>query len=157
GVATPGQGVGLRAARTWYWALSVNVRIARAGWSATPWHTGHLWSLSVEDQFYVLWPVIVFMIERRTLAELCVAIMVVVAVLRLWLVSTFGPSTAVYVLPPTRMGALTTGALIATFIEEPAQWAIARRAGSPFAATTFVVLGLSFFRESSLDLSWRLM
>ena len=157
GLATPGQAVRLRAARTWYWTHSVNVLIARAGWSATPWHTGHLWSLSVEEQFYVLWPVIVFMIERRTLAQLCVAIMVVVAVLRLWLVSTFGPSTAVYVLLPTRMDALTTGALIATFIEEPAQWAIARRAVSPVAATTIVVLGLIFFRESSLDPSGRLM
>jgi peptidoglycan/LPS O-acetylase OafA/YrhL len=157
GLATPEQAARLHAVQGWYWTHSVNVLIARAGWSGTGWHTGHLWSLSVEEQFYLVWPVIVFISTRRTLARLCVAIMVTAAVLRLWLVSTFGPSTAVYVLLPTRMDALTTGALMATFFEEPTEWAQARRAALPVAAITIAVLGLIFFQESSVHPSGRLM
>ena len=33
---------------------------------------GHIWSLAVEEQFYLLWPAFVFLFSRRTLMWLCV-------------------------------------------------------------------------------------
>jgi peptidoglycan/LPS O-acetylase OafA/YrhL len=35
---------------------------------------GPLWSLSVEEQFYLVWPLVVLLVSRRALAAICVAI-----------------------------------------------------------------------------------
>lgn len=38
-----------------------------------PWRTGHLWSLSVEEQFYLLWPMALFALRERRALILAVA------------------------------------------------------------------------------------
>ena len=43
---------------------------------------GHFWSLCVEEQFYLLWPFVVFHSSRRTLLRLCVAVVVALPILR---------------------------------------------------------------------------
>jgi peptidoglycan/LPS O-acetylase OafA/YrhL len=57
----------------WYWLYLSNVSIVVHGWQ-------HLfadvsWSLSIEEQFYALWPFVVFRLSRRRLMLVCVAIM----------------------------------------------------------------------------------
>lgn len=34
---------------------------------------GHFWSLAVEEQFYLIWPLLVLLLGRRTLMSLCIA------------------------------------------------------------------------------------
>jgi peptidoglycan/LPS O-acetylase OafA/YrhL len=43
---------------------------------------GHLWSLSVEEQFYLLWPPIVVLTKRRTAIAVSVALIVAFPILR---------------------------------------------------------------------------
>jgi peptidoglycan/LPS O-acetylase OafA/YrhL len=54
-----------------------------------PWYPieiGHFWSLAVEEQFYLLWPLIVFKVSnRKVLIRICVAVMVIVLLLRIGL------------------------------------------------------------------------
>ena len=38
------------------------------------WDTAHLWSLSLEEQFYVTWPIVFILIKRRRLAFIAVSV-----------------------------------------------------------------------------------
>lgn len=108
-----GQGfVQLRAHQVWYWTYLVNVLQTRI--PDTDWFwTGHLWSLSVEEQFYLLWPAVVFVTPRRHLAKLCVFLIAAAALLRAaWSLAQQSP-TAACVLMPMRMDSLAVGALVA--------------------------------------------
>ena len=47
---------------------------------------GHFWSLAVEEQFYLLWPLIVYRVnDRRRLIRICIVVIVVVLLLRVLL------------------------------------------------------------------------
>ncbi len=46
---------------------------------------GHLWSLAVEEQFYLIWPLVVFAVKRReNLMRLCIGAVLLSPLLRLW-------------------------------------------------------------------------
>jgi peptidoglycan/LPS O-acetylase OafA/YrhL len=44
---------------------------------------GHFWSLAVEEQFYLVWPLIVLALCRKTLLKLCIGIVALTPILRL--------------------------------------------------------------------------
>ena len=56
----------------WYWTYLVNYRFADVGWPRVPF-LGHFWTLAVEEQFYLVWPAVVFLVPRRVLPWVCVA------------------------------------------------------------------------------------
>jgi peptidoglycan/LPS O-acetylase OafA/YrhL len=53
---------------------------------------GHFWSLCVEEQFYLIWPPIVFAVRRReTLMKICLAVVLLSPVIRLICSLTLSP------------------------------------------------------------------
>jgi peptidoglycan/LPS O-acetylase OafA/YrhL len=77
-----------------------------------PPYTTHLWSLAIEEQFYLLWPWAVFLFSPRGFLKLCLATVVGAWLVRFAALYVFDNRVAGYVLMPARMDALAAGALV---------------------------------------------
>jgi peptidoglycan/LPS O-acetylase OafA/YrhL len=72
-----------------------------------------LWSLAVEEQFYLLWPVVIFLMNRKQIGGCAVALLLLAPLLRFLCTSLFRNHWMIYSLLPFRMDTLAAGALIA--------------------------------------------
>jgi peptidoglycan/LPS O-acetylase OafA/YrhL len=78
------------------------------------WELGHLWSLSVEEQFYLLWPALVVLFGARRIVPLSVALLVLAPVFRMiaWFHAP-SPDDVVMEAYPCIMDAIAAGCLLA--------------------------------------------
>ncbi len=100
------------------------------------WYFGHIWSLSVEEQFYLVWPAIVAITTRRQATLVVMTAIAVAPLLRIlaWLTLPGGPQgTSEWF--PTTCDAIATGCLLALL---PA--ADLRRATSPWICSKWFIL-----------------
>lgn len=93
------------------------------------------WSLAIEEQFYLLWPVIIFLAPPRLLKPIAVGALLLSIAMR-WSVQ-YGliPPVIIYTNTLTRLDGLALGALLALWIPE-AQGTTVRRAGMVGLALT---------------------
>ena len=104
----------------------------------------HFWSLCVEEQFYLVWPLVVRLAGRRGVAVIAAGLVVIAIASRLFLRAHFGEPVgheAAYMFTPSRMDALAIGAMIAALLREPrcAAW-IEARGSVALAAAGLAVL-----------------
>ena len=71
-----------------------------------------LWSLAIEEQFYLVWPLAVFFLNRRQLIACSAALMLLAPILRFTCTPLFHRPWAIYMLLPFRMDCLACGALL---------------------------------------------
>jgi peptidoglycan/LPS O-acetylase OafA/YrhL len=131
--------------QVWMWTYLSNVLFARVGWEGMPAHTTHLWSLAIEEQFYLLWPLFVWLASRRRLIQLCVGSIAVAVVTRLVLHFVFDNSIAAYALMPARIDALAAGGLLAVLVRDREGARLAARYLNPVSAASGIVLILVMF------------
>lgn len=122
----------------WYWCHVSNWRSA---FGLDVQLLTHFWSLSVEEQFYLIWPLVVFFVPRSKMAHLCVAVIVTSLALR----CGFSGYASTYPallnrLTPFRLDTLAFGGLLATIVRSDA-WSARLKAWLP---TILSVAGLGF-------------
>ena len=116
---------------------------------AAPSPLEHTWSLSIEEQFYVFWPVIVSLVLRRhrgrALFVVCLALSALSMAAMLF---SFNPenTTRAYLGTDTRMSGILLGAALATVISPNDEFGVR-------AARVLDIFG--FFAALGLAVAWR--
>ena len=109
----------------WYAVLYIyNFYSAHQSFQSSPF-LDHLWSLSVEEQFYIFWPLLIFLVNEKSLKKLFVAGIIAGPLFRFamflvyqsgYITSLRDPvSLAIYPLPFSHVDAFAFGAYISRF------------------------------------------
>ena len=110
----------------------------------------HLWSLGIEEQFYIFWPLILMAAYRPLQAK---AFFIAAALIGLGsfvlgeLLFERAPSFVYYMLP-TRAGELLMGSMVAFFVLRQVGRRVPEKAVPPMAVIGILLLGFSFFMLS---------
>lgn len=136
----------------WFWFYGANYLAGLKHWPDTA--VVHLWSLAIEEHFYLVWPVVVFLCTKRQLLIGGVALILFMIGLR-YFSSTHGTSnTAIYVMTHYRIGTLVIGGLLALAWRTPDLRATLSRHGGK-AALLLLVAGLLGLVTKSQGIDWR--
>ncbi|HLH43455.1 MAG TPA: acyltransferase [Bryobacteraceae bacterium] len=106
---------------------------------------GHFWSLAVEEQFYLLWPLVVYLFPKRRILPIAVAGSAAAVPLRLALMLAGVNPNYIYWNTFARMDALLIGAACACLLKE-GRWReqLARHAKWLWCIPLFTLPGLKF-------------
>jgi peptidoglycan/LPS O-acetylase OafA/YrhL len=147
-----------------YWLYLSNFLAAKVN----EWRHGILdvsWSLAIEEQFYLLWPLLVWLVGQARMKVVCLALLVVSPAFRAWLLLRgtdpfFGGETTiidVYVLTPGRLEGLALGSLLALHLrgggDDLAPHRRLRALVGPAKIVAPVCLGLSVLGEATRHLA----
>lgn len=110
----------------WYWLYVSNFgTIVKGDWLLSPYwlNLGHLWSLSIEEQFYLIWPLVVFIFPKKHLQTVCWVLVATAVSLRLYYLKIEGDySLMAYLFTFARLNTLAIGAWLAIAFRDSVLW-----------------------------------
>jgi peptidoglycan/LPS O-acetylase OafA/YrhL len=135
----------------WYWFHLSNLRSAFGVLQTSP--VTHFWSLAIEEQFYLIWPLIVLYCSESRLLNVCIALILLSTGLRNipeFQAQVSRYSDFIYRLTPFRLDPLAFGAMLAILSRRPGfrDW-IRRWSWLPLAIGVGVLLSIILTLRSS--------
>jgi len=133
----------------WYWYVFFGANLALALDKVSVAAMTPLWSLAVEEQFYLVWPCVVLLYSRKTLRGIALAVVIASPLLRALFTPAFATHFPIYSLTIFRADTLAAGAFIALCESEDAQW-VERHGRMALCGTALALtlLGLFSFLSS---------
>jgi peptidoglycan/LPS O-acetylase OafA/YrhL len=86
---------------------------------------GHFWSLAVEEQFYLVWPLVIWLLPEGWVLCLCTTGLAIALPLRFYMVHRYAESLGAMVLTTSRMDGLLVGVILAILLRRgqiPLRW-----------------------------------
>ena len=127
---------------TWMWhaAQMTNVLESLCGTWDVPWPAAALWTLNVEEQFYLVWPLVIAGTPRRALPVVLGVIIVLGPLYRVVVELRGFNEVALWALPPASLDALGAGALMAVWPRKVIYW-LGAACAPVLILTVFPILG----------------
>ncbi len=132
----------------WYFLYLGNVPEAATGHD-TPLLVGMVWSLAIEEQFYLVFPLFVGILSRKRLCQVLIGAILFAPAFRLATMLAFPHNERMqYLATPARVDVIAVGCLLAILVRAPSFRPTRRRVGTALAAAlmlfvaTFLVGGL---------------
>jgi peptidoglycan/LPS O-acetylase OafA/YrhL len=119
---------GLRGHQAWAWLYGVNIYLAvHNGWVMS--YIQHFWSLAVEEQFYLVWPLVVWLLADKPRRFLAFSVAAAAASFVGRIVASLLGASAIVttVLTPFQLDALAIGGFLAVYLRQPGGEAGTRR------------------------------
>jgi peptidoglycan/LPS O-acetylase OafA/YrhL len=86
---------------------------------------GHFWSLAVEEQFYIVWPLVIWLLPENAILTLCGVGLVAALPLRVLMVHKFAYDFTAMALTTSRVDGLLVGVILAIVLRRrqiPLRW-----------------------------------
>jgi peptidoglycan/LPS O-acetylase OafA/YrhL len=131
----------------WYWTYLINWKLGLV-YVSEYFGIAHFWSLAIEEQFYLVWPAIVYFSSPKRLTLICLLLIAASPVFRIFVTDLGFVSPHVFTF--SRMDALAMGGLIAIMVRNPKGLALLKRIAWPALSTGTILLFTIFMQKKRL-------
>jgi peptidoglycan/LPS O-acetylase OafA/YrhL len=149
---TPDSIADMNNARPWLGLYGQNFWLMFSGRWLPP-LVNHLWSLAVEEQFYLAWPLLVWLCSRRGLAWVCGGVLAGCLTLRVVMMLAGLDPMVAYVFTLTRLDGFAAGGLVALALRGKFETARLRRIGRGIALACLAGVA-ALWRRHNFYLGW---
>lgn len=114
----------------------------------------HLWSLAIEEQFYIFWPILLGLVWKRkwSFLKITLGIAALSFAANIALAST--RPTAAFFLPPSRFWELMVGGTLAYLLLHRPQLFAKQKNLQSLLGLSFIAIGLTFITSKSMFPGW---
>jgi len=115
---------------------------------------GPYWTLAIEEQFYLVWPLLVFFLPRKAVLWTSIGLVLVSALWWCLAATTAMGYTTIYVATPAQVNALGAGAMLAVMMRDPKMRYLMAKLSLPILAISGVIIVFALASIWTSNFDW---